>query len=357
MYTRLRNLSTMTEVKEEMNTALQPAISQRFASAYSIRGVPPTITRSRSHGFLRWKDDPHAYLSNELLTPRLDSIHRHLWCAGLPRPARPLHRQQLLGRALCITQRVEEHLVWHEHRIYLKPLPEYLLDPSFWEKELCTSHHLHQQAYGFLISYTWLISYEKDLRLAKEVGLVPSSVEWSSWQILVEDLQFSGNSQAYQVGQRYIYGELRLSRIELLHRYSPALFTLRRSDFGFMNSSTWYSAFVERHFKYLIAVSAYVSIILSAMQVVSAAEPSAKSIFSHSFFTCFATGAILIILAITLLFVMVSIGLCFYHVISTCQYYKGCENDSRLTASPRATRAIRATRAMEEQARMKALSV
>lgn len=73
-----------------------------------------------------------AYLKTDLQTPMLSKIHRLLWLAGLPRPARPLHRQRLLLRTIYLTESPDEHLVWHETCIFIKPLPEYLLDYEFW---------------------------------------------------------------------------------------------------------------------------------------------------------------------------------------------------------------------------------
>jgi hypothetical protein len=305
-----------------MDVPLVPILSERFTSSYNIQSEPPLFIRDKSHGFLRWRDDPYACLSIELLTPRLDSIHRYLWCAGLPRPARPLHRQQLLGRTFCITQRVEEHLVWHENRIFLKPLPGYLLDIDFWKRQICTSAELHKHAYGFLMSYAWLISCEQDMQIAKEVGLVPHLMDWEPWQKLLENILDPAGStgQQHVYSQRYNYGELRLSRIELFYRYLPSLFTLRRSDFGFMNSSTWYNAFVDQHFRYLVTVLAYVSIVLSAMQVILASNRSGIDLISESFIYTFATGAILFIFFLAGLFFIISTGLCCYHVISTLYF-------------------------------------
>ena len=42
---------------------------------------------------VRPNKSPDVYLSLDLKTPRLNAVHRHLWIAGLPHAARPLHRQ------------------------------------------------------------------------------------------------------------------------------------------------------------------------------------------------------------------------------------------------------------------------
>ncbi|KAH7038399.1 uncharacterized protein B0I36DRAFT_316107 [Microdochium trichocladiopsis] len=75
--------------------------------------------------------DVLTFLALDLQTPKLDSLHKHLWLARLLRLARPPHRQRLLGRTILITERLDEHLVWHEKSIFIKPLPKYLLSYEF----------------------------------------------------------------------------------------------------------------------------------------------------------------------------------------------------------------------------------
>ena len=113
-----------------------PPISKnnpRRGSAGSITPyspVFPSIIYQRNH-FVRPNKSPVVYLSLDLKTPRLNAIHRYLWLAGLPNAARPLHRQRLLGRSILITEDTSEHLVWFESQIFVKPLPEYLLDYEY----------------------------------------------------------------------------------------------------------------------------------------------------------------------------------------------------------------------------------
>ena len=44
-----------------------------------------------------------------------------------------LHRQRVKGRHIIITEEVRLHLVWIHDRIFVKPLPKYLLSHVFWE--------------------------------------------------------------------------------------------------------------------------------------------------------------------------------------------------------------------------------
>lgn len=128
-----------------------------------------------------------AFLHADLQTPKLNTVHQYLWLVGLPRPARLLHRQRLLGRAVYLTEVADEHLVWHETYLLIKPLPEYLLSYSFWEDELCRDEALYQSTCGLLLSYVWLISTRSDLRIVHEVGVLAPDVQWQSWTMLVLD--------------------------------------------------------------------------------------------------------------------------------------------------------------------------
>lgn len=67
----------------------------------------------------------------EELDLRLTSIRRYLRVAGMPLPPRALHRQLLLGRAIFVTKRMDMHLVWTTGRMFLKPMPLFLLRPAF----------------------------------------------------------------------------------------------------------------------------------------------------------------------------------------------------------------------------------
>lgn len=82
------------------------------------------------------KDNENGFLEEELSAPKLDSIHDYLWLAGLPVPPHPLHYQLVLQREIVICEKMDMHLVWGNGRIYIKPLPLFLLSPAFWETNL-----------------------------------------------------------------------------------------------------------------------------------------------------------------------------------------------------------------------------
>ncbi|KAG8664586.1 uncharacterized protein FPOAC1_013366 [Fusarium poae] len=158
---------------------LTPPFSKENALMHDVRRVAP---------FLDVGKDTHAYLETDLHTPRLDKIYSFLWLAGLPRPARPLHRQNLLLRTIYLTETPDEHLVWHDASIFIKPMPDYLLDYEFWEQELCNDTSLYGSAYGLLVSYAWLVRHKSDLRVAIEAGLLPVDIHWNDWVTFVAGL-------------------------------------------------------------------------------------------------------------------------------------------------------------------------
>ena len=217
------------------------------------------------------KSEMGTYLKVDLSPNRLDKIYRHLHYAGAPRFARPLHRQRLLSRELTITEDISEHLTWHQSksaRLYLKPLRAYLFSEAFWREHLCSDVDLHKSACGFLLSYVWLISWESDFHIAKEMKLVPNDLEWEPWTEFVHSFTGVINTKSlHQVHRRYQYGELRLSRLNRIYRYSPTTLSLRNLFRGFMTTSSWYQDVFRDNFGWILAPFAILSVTLSAMQV------------------------------------------------------------------------------------------
>ncbi|GAT23101.1 hypothetical protein RIB2604_01702370 [Aspergillus luchuensis] len=234
-------------------------------------------------------EDLQSYLDFQLLTPKLNRIHHMLWLAGLPRAARPLHRQKLMKRTVILTESPDEHLVWSPGRILIKPVPEYLLDHKFWVRNICPNRELYAAACGLLLSYAWLIAGLIDFRIAKNEHILPNDVKWKTWTKLVQEVlewkdknydnDNSRNSplpalsdpsvqpQPAIINKRYEFGELRLSRLNYIYRLTPSIFSIRNLVLGFMPGSTWYQEFFERHFSWILAVLVYLSVLLSAMQV------------------------------------------------------------------------------------------
>lgn len=273
----------------------------------------PTVIRN-GNTITRTIDEPDRAYMKEITTERLDSLVSHLWLAGLPNCARPLHRQQLLGREIVITEDPNEHLIWHEKRIFIKPLPLFLVDIKCWTEVVCKNVELHKAACGLLLSYAWIIRHPSDLRIAHEKGLLPASMDWKVWTDLVNDFLSHIDLQSLSaVSPRYQYGELRLSRLNKICYIWR--FTWRHICWGYIPIPTWYSEFFTRNFTWLLAVFAVVSVALSAMQVGLSTTYSGGSFNKASY--GFTVASLFAILVAAVALFMVWISLFVYHLLST----------------------------------------
>ncbi|KAI0135748.1 hypothetical protein F4814DRAFT_35052 [Daldinia grandis] len=207
-------------------------------------------------------DLEQGFLKQELLVERLNNIQDWLWICGRPMPPRPLHHQILLSREIAISEDPELHLVWSKNRIFLKPIPPYLLDPDFWAAHIIHDDKLTKCARGYLFSYTALIAYQSDFRIAKEKGLLPYYVEWEAWKDFAKEIL---QGHAYEsVNPRYWYGELRLSRLNKVYRIQKG-FVLR--GYSKVAGHSVYGDLISDNFAALATILGYVVIVLTAMQV------------------------------------------------------------------------------------------
>jgi hypothetical protein len=187
-----------------------------------------------------------------------------------------------LGREIIITEDPNEHLVWHETRIFIKPLPIFLVDLDCWTRKICKTKQLYEAACGFLLSYAWLVGHESDLRIAREKGLLPDFIHWATWtEFMSEFLEHIDLQSLCGVSPRYQYGELRLSRLNKI--YCVTRFTWRDFVRGYMTTSTWYQDFFARNFAWLLAVFAVMSVALSAMQVVLVTAKAGRAFENASY--------------------------------------------------------------------------
>lgn len=247
-------------------------------------------------------DDPSC-VERELDISRLQSVQKWLWVAGRPTPPRALHEQALRGRKVQVTERMDMHLVWTTGRIFLKPVPRFLLEPRFWEKRLLPRAHgqLHRTALGFLFSYAALVRHESDLALAQEARLLPGAVTWPGWRELVRQLD---PEHVYpRVNGRFVYGELRLGRLNLVQRLSG-----RAVVRGHMTRWVDYHGFLGGYFALLASGTVFVAIVLTAMQVgqaTSLADNGAFRSASYGFTLFLLLSSLVVAGGILLVFVVV----------------------------------------------------
>ncbi|KAI1175490.1 hypothetical protein F4777DRAFT_327939 [Nemania sp. FL0916] len=201
------------------------------------------------------------FLGSELLVDRICAVKDWLWICGRPMPPRPLHHHIAISRDITITELPELHLVWSKKRIFLKPLPPWLLDPLFWTSHILPNANLASCARGFLFSYTALIAYESDYRLAQEKGLLPLSLTWEGWKCVVKEVL--QNHDMAQVNPRYWYGELRLGRLNIVYRFKGFFFR----GYSKVDGHAVYADLLSDNFAVIAAILGYVVIILTALQV------------------------------------------------------------------------------------------
>ncbi|KAL8920260.1 MAG: hypothetical protein Q9172_004573 [Xanthocarpia lactea] len=222
-------------------------------------------------------DNIYQQLDKEFVTHDLDHLSPYLWLVATQSSSHisPLHEQVLKGRAIVITENPELHLVWTDNRIFIKPIPRYMLSHAFWTTHLKPeassqknvnyqqpSQALIKAALGFMRTYYYLIEYESDLHIAKQARLLPHN---DNNDITLEAFhQFIarfGDIQDDEVSPRYSnYGTLRLSRLNLW-----AKVFLRRFQFYQVNRQ--YSEYFARFYAPILFLFGVLTVVLSAMQV------------------------------------------------------------------------------------------
>ncbi|KAK0671579.1 hypothetical protein QBC41DRAFT_194857, partial [Cercophora samala] len=241
---------------------------------------------------------PLSRIEQELNPTRLHKIIHYLWLAGRPVPPRPLHYQVMLGREIVVSEPIDMHLVWGYGKIYIKPIPRYLLNPRFWSEVLvcrcqdsrpttgkdgvetradgiiregqhgsciCHAQRARECALGLLLQYAALIVHESDFLLALEKKLIPW-MDWPRWRLLVRELvQSTDNDTSLMytiVAERYIYGELRLNRLNMIAFVKGGI--LRGGHLAMWNS---YGSLYRDNSNAIIGGTVYILLLLSAMQV------------------------------------------------------------------------------------------
>lgn len=249
------------------------------------------------------------FLLKEFWAHDLEAMAPRLWVMSTQSSANvnPLHRQRVKGREIIVTEDPRLHLVWIHDRIFIKPLPRYLLSHAFWERFLLSKSSpladrrdaVRRAAIGYLQTYRHLIQHESDFVIAQQdhLRLVPKDVSWTQFcEFILELVGIQGSD----VSARYCYGELRLSRLNL---YAPLL--LRR--FYYEQVYGQYGDYFARLYGPVLFVFAVVSTILNSMQVeiaveqVSAAHCEALWPISRWFSTISLVGTALISLCLVLL--------------------------------------------------------
>ncbi|KAK4182092.1 hypothetical protein QBC35DRAFT_209089, partial [Podospora australis] len=232
-------------------------------------------------------EDIPAFLRRELSVGDLADMMQHFWFAGAKRPAMPLHYHVGLGREITVTDRMDLHLLWdNQGKLFIKPVPRFLLDPNFCSGNLqcpdASACHRHpadtcrgtprRVALGFLYTYACLVSSESDFYVANEKRLFPCKeddkpLEWADWKILARELLQLYEREPDVVHPRFLRAELRLSRINTIHRLtSLPLFN------PYLRGRHNYGSLFRDNLAWMAAATVFVALVLTAMQVGLATE-------------------------------------------------------------------------------------
>ncbi|KAJ0414563.1 hypothetical protein BJY00DRAFT_305474 [Aspergillus carlsbadensis] len=263
---------------------LQPPFVSDFASWTTSSDEPtpllPASARIRkTHVRYCPIDEPSRFVAADLSVKRLNRMHRWLWIAGLPLPPRPFTFQIAVAREIVIDERADMHLVWERtRRLHIKPLPQFLLAPQFWRDHICRDAYIYSIAIGFFHSYLSLIQHESDFVIARANHLVPDTLTWSSWVLLTQEALTNGptesspttdaatdpqlNNISSPVNPRYTYGELRLSRLNLIYRLKHG-YLYRGYEHEYQTYGELFTAYIAP----LSVTTLYFVLALTAMQV------------------------------------------------------------------------------------------
>ncbi|KAF5672318.1 hypothetical protein FHETE_3816 [Fusarium heterosporum] len=217
------------------------------------------------------KDLVGRFLTSELWSDDLDRIAGRLWWMSKQDSANisPLHRQLVKRRSIVVTEDPKLHLVWINDRIFVKPLPRFIVSHIFWEEHLCSANtpqdtRIRSAALGYLRTYYHLIKHESDFRIAKDPSLclIPENVTWEQFCNLTCNLKDVPDKD---VSPRYAYGQIRLTRLNF---YAPLL--LNKAHFQRVESQ--YGEYFARFYAPILFAIGVTSVSLSGLQVVASLE-------------------------------------------------------------------------------------
>ena len=214
------------------------------------------------------------YLEHEFCAPDLERLAPHLWMMSTQSSSNisPLHRQKVKGRQLVVTEEPRLHLVWFYDRIFIKPVPAFLMSHAFWTMYLLSDRsplgerrsRIRKAALGFIRTFHFLIRHESDFRIAQseDLQVIPPSITYAQYCTFASRF---GDIEDSEVSARWSYGELRLSRLNVYCKIF-----LRQYHFEQVHEQ--YGTFFSRFYGPLLFVFGIISLLLSGMQVELAVE-------------------------------------------------------------------------------------
>ena len=214
------------------------------------------------------------FLDEDFWAQDLETMAPHLWVMTTPSSTNinSLHQQIVKGREIIVTEDPRLHLVWIHNRIFIKPIPVYLLSHAFWNLLLLDKPFalgtrrkaIKQAALGFLRTYACLIRRQSDFFIAQQgnLRLIPQDVDWIKFRDFISEVSTIDD---IDVSGRYHYGELRLTRLNFYAKFFLG-------KFHYEKVHGQYGDYFARWYGPVLFIFAIVSTILNSMQVEMAAE-------------------------------------------------------------------------------------
>ncbi len=161
--------------------------------------------------------------------------------------------------------------MWYYDKMFLKPIPPYLLSRAFWEYIQEADNEVWKAAAGFMRTYYYLKQYEVDFSRAtsSDLQLIPrlEGREPITFEEFADFIAHFHTLSDHEVASRYSYGALRLSRLNHLSRIFLHKWT-------YFHLHPRWSENLGRVVAPVVTLFAVLATILNSMQVVLAAQGS-----------------------------------------------------------------------------------
>ncbi|KAI0104674.1 hypothetical protein GGR51DRAFT_521705 [Nemania sp. FL0031] len=229
------------------------------------------------HGIRDTAAEWNDCFASDLRTEILDEIYPYLWLVAHKAGDHidPLHKQLIKQRIILATEDPKLHLVWYYGTIYIKPLPDYLLNHAIWRNYISirpalTRYDNYRTALGFLRSYSFLIRHESDFIIAQRADLLPKYVSFQSFQKFILPFRLVHDSN---VSDRYQYGQFRLTRLNWavrIIRFTRIIYPAhlkRPLPWSYQRLLWQTSQYIQYYAAPLFFIFAILTLILSSIQV------------------------------------------------------------------------------------------
>lgn len=206
--------------------------------------------------------DERHIIAEEYTINKLNNIHDYLWIAGRKENINPIHKQICMRRDILIVEDISLHMIWYDNIIYLKPLKKIIIDEYLnMNDKFKNNNDFLLCINGFLKSYIKLIKTKSDFIIAYEKKLIDEDITWNLWKVFYSN--FIINLNNINCNKRYEYGELRLYRLNLIYQ-------LTFRGLSYFNIYRQYNIYFNKYFQVSILLFAYLTMYLTAMQVMLA---------------------------------------------------------------------------------------